>query len=226
VVHVAAGTIVMWSDIACPWATLAVHRLVAARRRLGMDGRVVVDHRAFPLEVVNGRPTPRHILDAEIPVAGGLEPGAGWQIWRGDPHNYPVTTLLALEAVQAAKEQSLWASEQLDHALRMALFAESRCISMRHVILDVAVTCDTLDADLLEKALDGRRARGSVFLDRAEAHGAGVEGSPHLFLPDGTSAHNPGISVRWLKNRGEKSFPVVDADDPAVYEDLLRRAVG
>jgi predicted DsbA family dithiol-disulfide isomerase len=138
VVQVADGTIVMWSDIACPWATLAVHRLVAARHRLGMDGRVVVDHRAFPLEVLNGRPTPRHILDAEIPVAGGLEPDAGWQIWRDDPHRYPVTTLLALEAVQAAKEQSLWAGEQLDHALRKALFAESRCISMRHVILGIA----------------------------------------------------------------------------------------
>src|SRR5438270_904531 len=31
------GTIVVWSDIACPWATLAVHRLRATRARMGLD---------------------------------------------------------------------------------------------------------------------------------------------------------------------------------------------
>ena len=52
-----------------------------------------------------------------------------------------------------------------------------------------------------------------------------VNGSPHLFLPDGTDVHNPGIEMHWEGDHG-KGFPVVDRDEPAIYEDLLRRAAG
>src|ERR671927_139585 len=107
---VTPGTILLYSDIGCPWAHLAVYRLRAARRRAGLDGRIHLDHRAFPLEVFNRRPTPRRILAAEVPVVGGLDPEAGWQIWQEDLATWPVTTLPALEAVQAAKEQGLAAA--------------------------------------------------------------------------------------------------------------------
>src|SRR5437588_6355376 len=132
-VNVAPGTIAVFADIACPWAHLAVHRLHTTRHRLGLEVRVQFDLRAYPLEVSNARPTPKRILDAEIPVVGALDPWAGWQVWQRDDFTYPVSSLLALEAVQAAKEQGLPVSEGLDLALRRALFAESRCISLRHV---------------------------------------------------------------------------------------------
>ena len=74
----------------------------------------------------------------------------------------PVTTLLPLEAVQAAKSQNLAASEQLDRALRVALFAESRCISMLHVVLDLAKQCTHVDAVALEAQLHRGTARGAV----------------------------------------------------------------
>src|SRR5436305_1987660 len=162
-VDVEPATVVVFSDLACPWAHLGVHRLLAARRRLGLDGRVALDHRAFPLELFNRRPTPKRTLDAEIPVAGALDPAAGWQPWQDEPQHWPVTTLLALEAVQAAKEQGLVASEMLDRDLRVAFFGESRCISMRHVILDVAEECEAVDAGALADALDDGRARRSMF---------------------------------------------------------------
>lgn len=38
----APGTILLVSDIACPWAHLAVSRLRATRHRLGLDGVVSV----------------------------------------------------------------------------------------------------------------------------------------------------------------------------------------
>jgi hypothetical protein len=47
--------------------------------------------RAFPLELLNSQPTPKHTLDAEIPVVGALEPEAGWQEWQGPEHEYPAT---------------------------------------------------------------------------------------------------------------------------------------
>ncbi len=100
---VARGTVVVYSDIGCPWSHAAVWRLWDARARLGLDEAVRFDFRAFPLELINSRPTPKLTLDAEIPVAGALAPRAGWQIWQAPDWQYPSTMLPALEAVQAAK---------------------------------------------------------------------------------------------------------------------------
>jgi predicted DsbA family dithiol-disulfide isomerase len=223
-IDVAPGTIVVYGDVGCPWAHLAVHRLLATRSAMGLDGEVVVDHRPFILELANARPTPRRILDAEIPVVGGLDPDAGWQVWQGEASTWPVTTLPALEAVEAAKAQSLQASEQLDRALRLAFFGESRCISMVPVILEVAAACPAVDIDALAAALDDGRARRAVVEQhRAAVASDEVDGSPHLFLSDGTSAHNPGIEMHWAGEHG-RGFPVVTKDDPSVYGDLLVRA--
>ena len=216
--------VVLYSDPGCPWAHLAVYRFLSARRRLGLDGQVVLDHRAFPLEVFNSRPTPFRILAAEIPVVGGLDPAAGWQVWQGDLTTWPVTTLPALEAVQAAKGQSLAASERLDRALRLAFFAESRCISMRHVLVEAAERAG-LDAGALATALDGGDARRAVLDQRAAAEESEVKGSPHFFLPDGTNVHNPGIEMEWAGAHGE-GFPVVHKDDPGIYDDLVRQGAG
>ena len=215
--------IVVWSDIACPWATLAVHHLVAARDRAGMQGQIVLDHRAFPLEVINGRPTPKITLDAEIPVAGALAPAFGFRLWEAPAHEFPVSTLLALEAVQAAKAQSLPASEALDLALRRALFADSRCITMRHVILEVAAECATVDAARLEDDLDHGRHRALVMADQRQAETIEVKGSPHVFLPDGTNVHNPGVEMHW-EGGHDGGFPVVDAHHDDVYDELVRSA--
>ncbi len=223
VFDIPAGRIVVFADIGCPWAHVAVHRLHETRARLGLEGRVVFDMHAFPLEVVNGQPTPKKILDAEIPVAGALEPDAGWQMWQRPEHEYPVTTLPALEAVHAAKEQGLKVSEGLDRALRRGFFGASRNVSMRHEILEVAQTVDGLDVRALAAALDDGRARAALAEDRTVAESDEVKGSPHVFLPGGESAHNPGIEMHWEGKHGE-GFPVVDKDDPTVYERLLAAA--
>ena len=221
-IDVAPGTIAVFADIACPWAHVAVHRLHAARRRLGLEGEVGFDLRAFPLELINRRPTPKRSLDAEVPVVGALEPSAGWQVWQDADFRYPVSTLLALEAVQAAKAQGRRQSETLDLALRRALFAESRCVTMRHVVLEVAGE-HGVDVDALAEALDDGRARRTLFEHEAAARSSQVQGSPHLFLADGSDSHNPGIEMHWEGEHG-KGFPVVTADRPEVYDDLLGRA--
>lgn len=221
-IAVGPGTLVVYSDIGCPWAHATVHRLHERRAALGLDDAVRLDHRAFPLELVNSRPTPRRSLDAEIPVAGGLAPDAGWSIWRRDPSAYPVTTLPALEAVQAAKEQGLRASEALDRALRRAFFADSRCIALRHEILSVAEDCAEVDADTVAKALDDGRARHLVMAQWHAAAGV-VQGSPHVLAPDGSGAHHPGVTMHW-HGQPPAGFPVVDSDDPLAVDPLLRAA--
>ena len=222
-IDVPPGRIVVFADIACPWAHVAVHRLHETRERLGLGGRVVFDVRAFPLELVNARPTPKRTLDAEIPVAGALEPGAGWQMWQRPDSEYAVTTLPALEAVYAAKEQGLDVAEQLDRALRQAFFGASRNVSMRHEVLAVAESVAAVDAAALEAALDEGRARPLLMADHAVATSDEVAGSPHVFLPGGRDVHNPGIEMHWEGKHGE-GFPVVDKDDPGVYAGLLEAA--
>lgn len=222
---VPAGTIAVYSDLACPWAHLAVHCLHEARSSLGLDGRVVIEPRAYPLELANGRATPKRVLDAETPVVAALAPEAGWRMWAAPSSEWPVTSLPALEAVQAARSQGAAAAEQLDRALRRALFAESRCISLRTIILEVAAETGGVDVDLLAVSLDDGRARSLVIRQWREAADGPVQGSPHLFLADGGDAFNPGVSMRKL-GEGDDWLPVVDAFDPAVYEPLLRRAAG
>ena len=223
-IDVAPGTIVVYADIGCPWSHLAVHRLLATRHDMGLDAEVVLDHRVFALELVNEEPTPKRTLDAEIPVLGALDPDAGWELWQDDAWVWPSTVMPAMEAVQAAKEQSLRAGEQLDRALRLAFFGASRCIALRHVILDVAGGCPAVDVDALTAALDDGRARRAVLEQHRLAEAADeVDGSPQVFLSDGTACHNPGIDMHWQGEQG-RGFPVVTTYDPSVYGDLLLQA--
>ncbi|MFG1822158.1 DsbA family protein [Microbispora bryophytorum] len=218
-----AGTIVIFSDIWCSFAHIAVHRLHKTRERLGLTDRVRFDHRAFPLELLNDAPSPRPGTDSEVGRMAALEPDAGWQLWQAKDWLYPSTTLPALEAVQAAKEQGFTASEQLDLALRKAFWAESRCISHRKVILDAAASTGVVDVDALAAALDDGRARRTLSEQAAISATDQVNCSPHLFLPDGTGHANPGIEVGWVGSYGI-GWPVVSSDDPSVYEDILKRA--
>lgn len=222
-IEVPTKTILVYADITCPWAHLAVYRLHRARSKLDLDDELRLDLRSFPLELFNEQATPKNILDAEISVAGGLDPDAGWQMWQRPESEYPVTSLPALEAVQAAKEQGALASEQLDRRLRVGFFAESRVISLRHEILDLAGECEAVDAARLAEALDSGRARTAVMEQRTAAEGDEVDGSPHVFLPDGTDVHNPGIEMEWEGEHG-KGFPVVTEDRPEIYLELVQAA--
>lgn len=220
-VDVAPGTLVVFADLGCQWAVVALHRLHTTRRRLGFDAAVAIDVRVFPLELVNERPTPFAGVQGEIPAMQRLVPEAGFRLWPADPTTWPVTVLPPMEAVEAVKAQGLEASAQLDLELRRALFAGGECISMRHVILDVAARCPLVDAGELAAALDDGRARRSMLAAYAAA-GDAVRGSPHVFLADGTDAHNPGVAFHW--DRRARTV-VIDEDDPSIYEDLLRRVV-
>lgn len=98
-------TITVWSDIGCPWATLALHTLHAAAAQRGAE--LLIDHRAFPLELFNREPTPKPIIDVELVAIAGLRPELDWRPWPGPDSTYPVTMLPALEAVQAAKNPAV-----------------------------------------------------------------------------------------------------------------------
>jgi predicted DsbA family dithiol-disulfide isomerase len=223
---VAPGTIAVWSDLGCAWSHAVVWRLWDARRRLGLEERVRLEHHAFPLELFNAEPTPKARADAEWPVAQPLALRAGWQAWSAPDHTWPVTMLPPMEAVLAARDQGLAASEALDRGLRRAFWAESRCISLRHVILDVAGACDGVDVASLAAALDDGRGRRMLMADWAVARGDEVRGSAHLFLPDGTNAQNPGIEIAWSDDGSAGGGYRVTRDEPGAIDALVQRAAG
>jgi predicted DsbA family dithiol-disulfide isomerase len=225
-IEVKPNTLVLYGDIGCPWSHLAVFRLHRARSAADLEDVLAFDVRSFPLELFNDRPTPKHILDAEIPVAGGLDPEAGWSLWADHVSNWPVTMLPPMEAVYAAKEQDLRLSDVLDRALRVAFFRDSRCVSMHHEVVSVASQIDGLDANEIDKALVSGRFRHKIFDGMQIAKDNDVQGSPQVFLPDGSDSHNPGVEMHWEKPEEGIGFPVVDRDDPSVYDRLVRRAVG
>ncbi|KLI09181.1 dithiol-disulfide isomerase [Mycolicibacterium conceptionense] len=218
------GTVVVFTDVVCGWSTVALHRFYAAREKAGLTDAVRVDHQLFLLEDVNEFPIPKRYLDSEIPVVGALAPEFGWKPWQGDASTWPITSLLTNEAVHAAKRHSLPAAERLDMALRHAFFTDSRPVSLLHEIIGVAQRCSGVDAGALRRDLEQGTARAEMMRGYRD-HRDEVQGSPHFFLPDGSDVHNPGIELHWVGEPGA-GFPVVDADDPAAMDELVKRAAG
>lgn len=240
---VTPGTIQVWSDLLCPFAHLALHRIRQARERLGVA--VPIEHRTFALELFNG-PHPRRGTDTEAVGVGQAAPELDWRVWAAPDDVYPHTVLLAAEAVHAAQAQSLAAGEALDLALRRAFWTGSRSISLRDVVLEVAretaagTTRDfpkpggpvpdspvldgpVLDIAALTEALDSGRHRADVFADHAVARTDAIPGSPTVRLADGTTVTNPGTEVAWA-GPWAAGFPIVGRHDATVLDELVRRA--
>lgn len=210
--------IVVYSDLACPWAFVAVHRLRRARDTHHLD--VVFDQLAWPLEWVNQAGTPRHIVEAESAVLAQHEPelfsrfqGASW----------PSTRLPAFELVAAARRAyGLRAAEDVDYHLRLRFFRDSADVSLRHELRQ-AVAEAGLDADTVLDVWQSEAVRADVVADYAHSQDLPIQGSPQIFWPDGSTTHNPGMTDHaWV--RGIPRIGRVDPDEPARL--LLHHAAG
>ena len=215
--HGAPGALVFRSDVICPWSTVALIRLRRARAELGLDDMPII-HLAHSLELRLQVPIPRRIVDAEVVLCAAAEPGFGWSPWFGPLDEFPVSTLLALEAVQAARVQSEAAAEQLDLELRQAFFVRSRCITMLHEVLSAARSCD-LDVSALQQTLEASSARSTVLRQSREGSCSGV-----LVLPDGSEHCNPGVRTGWTGTKLPQVVPRVIGDDPSTVRDLVAQA--
>ncbi|MGK5632498.1 DsbA family oxidoreductase [Streptomyces sp. URMC 123] len=217
-----APVVTVWSDIACPWAALALHTLHRAAEARGAD--LLVDHRAFPLELFDRQPNPKYILDPEVAAIAARVPELGWRRWSAPEWTFPVTTLPALEAVQAAKDPAvggLRGSDELDAALRRAYYVDHACISIHAVILDLAEDCAHVDAAALEEAMARGAGRAEVYAQWHTARGPSIQGSPHLFTPAGPDTHNPGVTCTWTGDPMDGGFPRFDAYDPGWADGVL-----
>ena len=160
----------VYADIACPFAHVGLRSVTRRRHELGRDD-VTMRVRAWPLELVNGRPhdadaTGEHVADIREQVASDLFEGF-------DRTRFPTTSLPAMALEAAAYRQSAEVGEAVSLALREALFEEGRDISQPDVLHLVAEEFG-VDAVTTEDEAQVRR-------DWEEGQGRGVQGSPHFY---------------------------------------------
>lgn len=183
--------IAMYADLACPYAYVSAFRL----RKLREEdcAPVVIVHKSLALEYINKEPTPKPMFELELPILVQEEPGIPYQPWQRPESEWPVTMWPAFEAVKCAERQSLELADALDWAIRTALFAESRCISMRHVLFDLA---DHVGVEMGRFAHDFDRgvAKYQVLAEAQEGwEHLHVAGSPTFVLPSGKQISNVGL---------------------------------
>ena len=175
--------ITMYADLACPYAYITAYRL----RRLRDDyrGRLVIAHKSLALEYVNSQPTPRRVLESEIPLLMLQEPALPWEPWHAPASEWPVTLWPAFEAIKCAERQDMALADDLDWAIRAAFFAESRCVSMRYILFELAERVG-LAMDRFERDFDSGVAKSLVIQEARDGwERLKVAGSPTLMLPSG-----------------------------------------
>jgi len=204
----------VFSDLYCPWAYVFSIRLRRARAAVG---RPPVAWRCWPLELVNDRGTPWETLSQEVPVLTQLEPDHFSPPKR---ETWPSTFLPAMEALKVAGELGgPEAADRYDEAARRAFFLDRRDLSIRPTLAEIAAETG-LDRTRFLDAFDGGGHRRSVVADWQEGRRRGVEGSPHVFLPDGSGHFNPGIGkIDWVRG-----IPVPSQVDEGAIAKLVAQA--
>lgn len=180
--------------------------------------------RAFPLEIINNRPAPKHIVDQEWPLVAVQEPLAPCIAW---PHEeYLSTTLLAYEAYKSAFVQSPLKSRIFDLKLRRAFFYEGRRIDKNDVLCEIASESN-LEVDKIRNDLECRKFKKAVMEDYKDSmnlrdnHNIPMT-SPTLIFPNGKFVHNPYASDKKIKNGKltEVHAPIAYGED--VYQGFRR----
>lgn len=212
-----SNAVAIYTDLRCPWAHVAVHRLLTALEEAGLESEIAIDLRAVPLENV-GDVDREHLVRTARMLAEEI-PEAGWD---GVPDSsaFPTSSLRALAHVQAAKSSSSTAAVALHRVLRRMLWVEGRDIDDDAVIAEAVAEVPELDPRRLLDELDSGRPAAELDVDTARVASGLVTASPTVVLPDGTSWTNPGIET----HEGDDG-PVLDHDDPSVYDAILDRVV-
>ena len=173
----------LYSDVHCPYAYLTAYRL--RKLRSEYQDTITIEYKSLALEYVNKRPTPKQILDNETPILMLEEPDIPYEPWHLSLTEWPVTMWPAFEAIKCAERQGAELAAELDWAIRTAFFAESRCISMRHVLFDLAERVG-LDMNRFASDFDHGVTKHLVLQNAQNGwEKLKVEGSPTFVLPSG-----------------------------------------
>jgi len=179
-------TIEVFADVLCPFTHVGLHTLIDRRAERGLDEpRLRI--RAWPLELVNGRPLdPDHVAAEIVALRKSVRPDlfSGFTV-----DTFPATSMTAFGLTAAADRSGDPAViENVGMALRDVVFEQGRDISDPEVVATVArqFGLTPLSAEATEAA---------VRADWEEGKRRGVVGSPHFFTPDGGNWFCPGLAI-------------------------------
>ena len=202
------ATVEVFAEITCPFADVGLRRFVGRREELGLS-RPVLRVRAWPLELVNGKPlepsvVAQHVVELREQVAPDLFGGFV-------PDLVPVSSMPALELVTAAYALNDRAGENVSLLVRDALFEQGLDISDPEVLAGIAavhgVSVHTDDAKRI------------VLHDYEEGRRRAVRGSPEFFL-DGRGWYCPSLHIEKVDDtlRIEPDIETVEAFLAACFE--------
>jgi 2-hydroxychromene-2-carboxylate isomerase len=175
----AVPTIEVYADVACPFTHVGLRRLVAERAARGRHD-LVLDVRAWPLELVNGEPLDPALVAEEVEA---LRVSVAPALFGGfDPARFPPTSLPALALAAVAAEAGPACGEAVSLMLRTALFEDGVDVADPGVLAGLGAAAglgaDRLDTGALARAQDTVRDQWQEGVAR------GVIGSPHFFVGD------------------------------------------
>ena len=195
------------------------------------EGRLNLKWRAFPLEIINDRPAPRHIVDQEWPLIAVQEPLSPCRSW---PHDeYLRTTLRAYQAYASAYAQDPEKARVYDLNIRRGFFYEGRRVDEDAVLCEMAEEAGLDAAGVLADLESGAYEEG-VMDDYREAMRLRDEEdmpmtSPTLIFPSGEAVFNPYASDKTIEGGKLTEVHAPPAYGEAVYEgyrEILARAAG
>lgn len=173
----------VFADVVCPFTHVGLRRFVARRGEVGMTVPLL-RVRAWPLELVNGKPfdpdtVAHHVHELRNQVAPDL-------FARFTPDAVPTTSIPAFALVAAAYAVGDALGEAVSLAVRSALFEDGHDIADPEVLAEVAAA----------HGIDGvgTAAKHMLAVDYDEGRRRDVQGSPEFFL-DGRSYFCPGLRI-------------------------------
>jgi predicted DsbA family dithiol-disulfide isomerase len=183
----------IYASIECPFAYLTEYRLRQVWR--DYDDRVSLTWRALSLEWINEQSYALPLFELERELIIGIEPALPWQPWSRPEYEFPSTMWPAFEALACAQAQGKAQAFAVSWALRQALFAQSRNISLRSEIMAIAqIVSRQVDLDVDRFRTDWDHGRYKALVHAESRRGwkeLKLNGSATLVLPDGSCHTNP-----------------------------------
>lgn len=179
-------TVEVFADVLCPFTHAGLHTLIDRRTDRGLsEPRLRI--RAWPLELINGKPLDAHHIGAEITA---LRTSVRPDLFAGfSEAAFPKTSMAAF-ALSAAADRTgdPVLIEEIGMALRDAVFEQGVDIGTPAAVAPIAFRFGL-------EPLDPDQTTAAVRADWGEGKARGVIGSPHFFTADGGSWFCPGLDI-------------------------------
>lgn len=170
-------------DVLCSWCYVADARLRALKIEFGDDLRITL--RPYPLRPQEQIPDKKHLTSlirhvrraSTEPEGRILKP----ELWRAP--DVPLSSLPALQAVEAAGQQDEALRDVLVHQLREAAFVHGLNVARTDVIFELAASL-RLDMGRFVRSFHSRATLAAIEDSHAEAVSRGVKAVPALAIGD------------------------------------------